>query len=531
MHLTSGLHRSVQQQPDAVAVVDRNVRRTFAELADRVSRAAGYLQGEGLGPGDHVAILCHNSVAYVEAILASLWGGFTFIPLNCRLSRDEIAFQLDECAPKVIVTDAAHERLTRSAVSISRSASIYLTDYASSKVPTRNWDEACTRGEHVGDVRMVAAALAAIVYTGGTTGRPKGVMLEAGNLMASALGTLATSGTPESHRFLQGVPLFHLAGLGSFLQQLQVGSTHFLLPPTDMAEIADVIENDRITMTTLVPTQIRRLVRHAQEHGQDLRSLRALVYGGAPIDAALLAEVLSLWTDLELSQRYGMTELGPVATILTPTDHRRPEKPALLRSAGRPARHVEVRVVEPGGNPVDTGEIGEVTVRSGGMMRGYFKQPAATAQTIKNGWLFTGDLGFLDHEGYLFVVDRAKDMIVSGGENVYSAEVEDALSTHPDVAASAIVGAPDDEWGERVHAVIVARPGRSITIENVRTHCQLTIASYKAPRTFELVDELPLSAAGKVLKQLLRQSIGAQQRRSPEQHTQNDAVVPIVPSE
>lgn len=504
MYITQGLHRSLQQHPDGLALRGPSGDRTFTELADRVARLASALAGLGLGPGDRVGILTANSPEFVETFLACCWGGFTAAPVNTRWSLKEMAYQVNDAGLGVVIADAAH---TGQARDLSDRCPVLrrLVTTGPALDGFGEYEKALASAEPAPDVRAAGDALVAILYTGGTTGEPKGVMISAGQLITSATGTLATAGTPQAHRFLHTSPLYHLASLAGVVQQVILGSSHFILGDFDTEAVAAIIERERITSTTLVPVMIQRLVAHARRTGADLSSLRLLGYGASPISEAVLRDLLDLLPGLDLCQRYGMTELGPVATVLTPDDHRDTARPHLLRSVGRAALHAEIRVVDPAGRHLPAGEIGEITVRGGNMMLGYWKKPEATAEALRGGWMHTGDLGYLDPDGYVYVVDRLKDMIVSGGENVYSAEVEQVLSLHPGVSACAVIGVPDPEWGERVHAVVVPVAGASLTAEEVREFCARSIARYKSPRTVDFTDDLPRSAVGKILKRTLRE--------------------------
>lgn len=504
MYITQGLHRSLQQHPDALAVRGPSGDRTFTGLADRVARLAGALAGLGLAPGDRVGILTANSPEFVETFLACCWGGFTAAPVNTKWSPAEMAYQVNDADIGVLVADPGH--LPRALELRDRCP--VLRELIATGPPAggaAGYEELLAAAAPVPDLRAGGDTLVAILYTGGTTGEPKGVMISAGQLLTSATGTLATAGTPQAHRFLHTSPLYHLAALAGVVQQVILGSSHFILGDFDTETVAAIIERERITSTTLVPVMIQRLAAHARRTGADLSSLRLIGYGASPVSESVLKDILDLLPGVALCQRYGMTELGPVATVLTPEDHRDAARPHLLRSAGRAALHTELRVVDPADRDVPAGEVGEIIARGGNMMLGYWKKPEATAEALRGGWMHTGDLGYLDSDGYLYVVDRLKDMIVSGGENVYSAEVEQVLGRHPDVAACAVIGVPDPEWGERVHAVVVLSPGASLTAGEVREFCARSVARYKAPRTVDFAADLPRSAVGKILKRTLRE--------------------------
>ena len=274
-----------------------------------------------------------------------------------------------------------------------------------------------------------------------------------------------------------------------------------IVPAFSSAEVLKAIAEHDITDALLVPTMIQMLVDDPAVGDYDLSSLLHLIYGASPISEALLERARKVFPAVGFTQAYGMTELSPVATLLTPADH---DDPALRRSAGRAAPHVEVRIVDPDGREVPRGEVGEVVVRGDNVMLGYWNRPDDTAAAVRDGWMHTGDGGRMDDNGYVFIVDRIKDMIITGGENVYSAEVENALAKHPAVAAVAVIGVPDPDWGERVHAVVVLLPGQNVTEEQLRAHCKTLIAGYKAPRSVDFVDAMPMSGAGKILKRELR---------------------------
>jgi acyl-CoA synthetase (AMP-forming)/AMP-acid ligase II len=295
--------------------------------------------------------------------------------------------------------------------------------------------------------------------------------------------------------------MFHLADGAAWVARNALGGTHVMVPAFTPAGVAHAIEEHRVTDVLLVPTMIQMLVDDPSTAGADLSSLRSLLYGASSISQAVLERAAARLPGAELTQAYGMTELSPVTTLLLPADH---GDDRLRRSAGRSAPHAEVRIVDDEDREVPRGTVGEIVARGGHVMAGYWNRPEETAAAVRDGWMHTGDGGYMDDGGYVFVVDRIKDMIVTGGENVYSAEVENALAAHPAVASCAVIGVPDDEWGERVHAVVVLAAGAATTAPALRFHVKERIAGYKAPRTVEFVDALPISGAGKILKRELR---------------------------
>jgi acyl-CoA synthetase (AMP-forming)/AMP-acid ligase II len=503
MKLTQSLHRNAQQDPGGVATVfgDRTV--TWAESLDRVARLAAGLRSLGVGAGDRVAILSLNSDRYHEYLLATWWAGAVVNPVNIRWSAVEIAYSLEDSGSNVLLVDDAYlpllAQLREAAPVVSTvvhcgegTTPEGLLSYAS--LLEHGTAEDAGRG---GD------DLAGIFYTGGTTGFPKGVMLSHANMVVSSLGSCAGGDfVVPGGALLHAAPMFHLADLACWAAQNLVGGSHVILPMFTPDGVVAAVERHRPTSALLVPTMLQLLVDAPAVKEADLSSLVKVLYGASPISEALLERIQRTLPHTALTQAYGMTELSPVATLLSPEAHL---DPVLRRSAGRAAPHAEVRIVDADGAEVPRGTVGEVVVRGGHVMLGYWEKPEETAAALVDGWMHTGDGGRMDDAGYVFIVDRIKDMIVSGGENVYSAEVENAVAQHPAVAACAVIGVPDQEWGERVHAVVVLQPGSALELADLREHIKGLIAGYKAPRSLEVVEALPVSAAGKVLKRELRQ--------------------------
>ena len=358
---------------------------------------------------------------------------------------------------------------------------------------------------------MKSDALGTISYTGGTTGRPKGVMLSHGNLLANAQHNLVATGHRPEDRFLHVPPMFHVAGTSNVFACTWVGTRQVLLPRFDPAAVLAAIERERITHMALVPTMLAMLLDAPEFAGADLSSLRNVQYAASPISPELQRRVLE-HLPCELAQFYGMTEAAPTVTHLTPQDHR--DAPGRLASMGAPVPGVQVEVRGVGGDPLPAGEIGELWIRGPNIMLGYWNRPDATAEALVDGWYRSGDIVRSDGDGYLFMVDRAKDMIISGGENVYSIEVESVLSEHPDVLEAAVFGIPDARWGEAVHAVVTVRPGAAPSAEALCEHARRRIAGFKVPRSIDVRGEpLPKSGAGKVLKAELRKPYWAGRER------------------
>jgi len=502
MYLTQGLHRAVQQQPDQLMTICGERERTFAEVADRVARLAGALRELKVRAGDRVAMLSLNSDRYSEYLLAVPWADAVLNPVNVRWSLAEIAYSLRDSDSRVLLVDDTFAPMLPALRAEVPDLAIVI-HAGDGAVPdgALGYEDLIAGAGPIADARRGGDELAGVFYTGGTTGFPKGVMLSHANLAMSWLGSAATGcmGTSGS-RTLHTAPMFHLADLAYWGATLLLGGTHVILPGFDPGTVLATIDGQRITDVLLVPTMIQLLVDHPSVTDYDLTSLTSVVYGASPITQAVLERAMKTFPNAGFTQAYGMTELSPVATILSPAEHEQGH----LRSAGRAAPHAEIRVVDPDGAQVPNGTVGEIICRGGHVMGGYWNKPEETQAALRDGWMHTGDGGYLDDQGFLYVVDRIKDMIITGGENVYSAEVENAVARHPAVAQCAVIGLPDPDWGERVHAVVVLHPGATVTLADLREHIKTLIAGYKAPRSLEIAEALPISGTGKVLKRELR---------------------------
>jgi acyl-CoA synthetase (AMP-forming)/AMP-acid ligase II len=503
MYLTQSLHRNLQQDPDRPATIYGDRVRTVRESVDRIARLASALVGLGVQRGDRVGILALNSDRYQEYFHAVPWMGAAINPVNIRWSPAEIAYSLVESDTRVLFVDDAFAPMIPALCERfpGLSAIIHCGD---GELPAGalGYETLVADAAPIEDTRTGGDGLLGVFYTGGTTGHPKGVMLSHDNVLSSSMGALASGHfVVPGGRLLHTAPLFHLAGIAAWTAGCLVGSTNVIVPMFDPAQVIRAIADHRITDALLVPTMIQMLVDDPGIADGDMSSLVHLIYGASSISEAVLERARRVFPKAGFTQAYGMTELSPCATLLTPKDH---DDPALRRSAGRAAPHVEVRIVDPDGEEVPRGETGEVVVRGDNVMLGYWNRQEDTAAAVRDGWMHTGDGGRMDGNGYVFIVDRIKDMIITGGENVYSTEVENAVASHPAVAACAVIGVPDQDWGERVHAVVVTLPGHHATTDDIRAHCKELIAGYKAPRTVEFVDALPMSGAGKILKRELR---------------------------
>lgn len=506
MYLTQGLHRSLQQNPDRMAISFRGRRRTFREFADRVARLAAALRGIGMTADDRVGMLALNSDRYLEYVMGVWWGGGVLNPVNVRWSAAEIAYSLNDCDTRILIVDDHFADMAREVCALARTTPILIHAGDGAAPPGMlSFDTLIANAVPMPDAGRGGADLACIMYTGGTTGFPKGVMQTHLNIWSSCIMRIAESAPLPDSAVLHAAPFFHVAGLGRALVQFFAGEAHVVIPAFDAGDVLRAIGEERVSDTLLVPTMIQAVLNHPDFVRTDLTSLKRLTYGASPIPETLLNRLIEALPGIQLAHSYGMTEACPSISANSPSNHDEAgRRSGLYRSIGRGLPGLMVKVVDSGGEEVPRGTVGEIVVRGPNVMAGYWKKPEETAQAVRDGWLHTGDGAYMDAQGYLYIVDRIKDMIVSGGENVYSAEVESVISRHPAVAACAVIGIPHDTWGEAVHAVVMCKPGATLAEDEIREHCRQVIAGYKCPKSVEFREQLPLSGAGKVLKREIR---------------------------
>ena len=465
------LERAARVHADRPAVIDDDGTRTYAELHERVRRIGGALPGLGLARGAFAGVLAANTAAQLELWFALPAYGRVIVSLNWRLAADELAFMVQDSGLRVLFVDDERAEL---GAELARRTGV--------RVIALGADIA---GEPADPPDLPGDTLAAISYTGGTTGRPKGVMLSHANLLANAHHFLYANALRETDRYLHAGPLFHVADSSMVFCITWAGGAHVMLERFTAERLVDAVMRHRVTVAVLVPTMIKLVLDH---HPAPLPSLRLVHYAAAPIEPALQDRMIAT-LGCDFVHGYGMTEASPGLTALLPHEHAGEHR----RSVGAPLPAVQIRIDD---------VTGEVLARGPNVMLGYWNQPDATREVLgADGWYRTGDAGYMK-EGRLYLLDRLKDMIITGGENVYSVEVERAIASFPGVDEVAVIGVPDDHWGERVHAVIV---GRDLDPDAIVAHCRERIGGYKTPRSIELRDEpLPKSGAGKVLKGQLR---------------------------
>ncbi|MBI1211765.1 MAG: long-chain-fatty-acid--CoA ligase [Alphaproteobacteria bacterium] len=505
MHLTQGLHRAVQTRGRETATIFGDRRRTWSELRDRVARLAAALVARGLKPGDRVGVISLNSDRFVEAYFATWWAGGVIMPSNTRWAVPEHNYALADSGTTILLLDRNFAKLLPELAAANEFRAVILLDDGEAPPGTESVDAIIASSQPMPDTCGNGNELAGLFYTGGTTGRSKGVMLSHDSLISNFLcasGMLPYSSEPI---FLHSPPMFHLADAAAVIGVTMRAGQHVVIPFFSPENVVKAIERHRCTDAVFVPTMFAMLRDYLAAHPADLTSMRHIRYGASPISETLLRDAMAMFPNAEFAQAYGQTELSPAATALEWRFHKERNGKSYLRSAGRAIFGIDVRIVDEEMRECPTGTVGEIAVRSPGNMLGYWNQPELTERTIVDGWVRTGDAGYMDEEGFVYLVDRVKDMIVSGGENVYSAEVENALASHPAVAECAVIGVPDDKWGERVHAIVRLKADARASETELIDHCKRAIAGYKCPRSVELrAEPLPLSGAGKILKTDLR---------------------------
>lgn len=485
--------RRARMTPDAVAVVGAGRSITYAQLYHRVARVCELLRGAGVGAGDRVAYLGPNHPAYLELLFASGAVGAVFVPVNFRSTAPEIDYVLGDSGARVLFHTAAYREVVgRLTVGI---ATICVDDGGG--LPVDDGD-----GAVVPDEPVDLADPCMIMYTSGTTGRPKGAVLTHANLTWNCLNVLVESDIRAHEVGLVSAPLFHAAALGMLcLPVLLKGGCVVLLEKFDTAAVFDAIETHRVTRMFGVPAMYDALAASERWDSADLSSVRELLCGGAPVPHNTIRRYLA--QGLTFVQGYGMTEAAPGVLFLDP-QHAQDK----VGSAGVPSFFTDVRVVGANGAQVPPGGRGEVLVSGPNVSPGYWGRPAESSEVLRDGWFHSGDVATVDEDGYVYIVDRMKDVIISGGENIYPAEVENVLTAHPAVAACAVIGVPDERWGEVGRAIVVPAPGHEPNPDALLTFVREELAGYKVPKSVVFVDELPTGGSGKIQKSAVRKLYG-----------------------
>ncbi len=509
-------HRNALRFPSKAAFITGTTTRTWLETDQRVSRLANALVQQGVRSGDRVAVLLSNCAEYFEIYFACARAGVIAVPLNYRLTGKELAQIVSHAEPALFLVGAEYLAQIEELKSlIPKLCPVWVLD---SNGP-EGMESFEGRVQAAGDIYKGVAGRdtdpCAIFYTSGTTGLPKGAMVSHMNLEQNGYNQMLADASRRDDINLVSTPIYHVGAVFMAVTYMMLGCTQVILPRFEPGLWLQILTQSRATVALLIPTMINSVLHHPDCNSADLSTLRLIFYGGGPMPPAVLERAMGR-LQCAFTQGYGLTETLE-ATFLTADDHilgGSPQQKKRLASAGREAVGAEVRIVNDAGMDLPVNEVGEILVRSRSVIAGYWKMPEETARTIRDAWFHTGDLGYLDEARYLFLVDRKKDMVVSGGVNIYTKEIEAVLYEHPAVMEAAIIGLPDDEWGEAVTAVIAKKPGQDVSSEQIIDHCRASLASYKKPRRVFFLPELPKNPSGKILKRELRTQL-AQSGKSP----------------
>ena len=513
MRVHDGARFYVRNQPDVVFGIEGDRTVTWGELGERIDRFTAALAACGVGHGDRFGYLSKNSIDMATMFIAAASCGAVPVPLNYRLAPAEWAYIINDAQCRLVLAQPAFVDALETVRDECAGVSTWVAITDGDDAPSRwiSQDRWLGRGGAVPPDRVTPDDILYQVYTSGTTGRPKGVMLSHRNVMTNVrqVVTVWTHRLAPGERVLVCAPMYHVSGALGAIAAAMFGTTSIIHADFNPAAVVDALSDGGVVNTTLVPVMIQACLAVPGAAERDYSRLRTISYGAAPISDGLMRHALDVFGEgCELVQGFGQTEASSCITMLTKADH---EKAAagrieLLSSVGKPLPGTEVRIVDPATDEeLPAGEVGEIVVRGPQVMQGYWNAPEQTAETLRGGWLHTGDAGCVDEEGYVYIRDRIKDMIVTGGSNVYSVEVEVVLADHPGIADVAVIGVPDPHWGETVTAVVVPRDGAHLTLDDVQAHCRARLGGYKIPRRLEVVDALPRNASGKVLKNVLRE--------------------------
>jgi acyl-CoA synthetase (AMP-forming)/AMP-acid ligase II len=513
--LPETLRKAAKFFPGKKAFVCGGKRWSYQEFSDRVARLAQHLRNSGIERNDHVAVLHPNCHTFLESYYGIARADAVSVPINHRLSPREIAFILRDSESKTLIVAPVFEKLVEAVRGeIHGVKEIIWTGEETITGDSRDvrYETLIEAGSPGGLPEPVAQDddIAQIYYTSGTTGRPKGVMLSHRNVCTHALGTIAELHLTDRDVWAHAAPLFHLADAWATWAITWVGGTHVLVREFSARAVMETFEKEGVTITNLIPTMLNLMVNHPEAGRFDYSRLRVLLSGGAPIAPEVVRKIVKTFR-CDYIQTYGMTETSPYLTLSILKDHLKnlpyDEQLRFKSKTGREFIGVELKVVDERGTEVrrDEREVGEIVVRGDTVTGGYWKLDEETRTSIQDGWLHTGDMAVMDEEGYVTIVDRKKDMILTGGENVYSTEVENVLYGHPAILECAVVGVPDPTWGEAVKAIVVLKPGCQTTGDEIVRFCKGRIAHYKAPKSIDFVETLPRTGSGKIHKKALRE--------------------------
>ena len=516
MNTTDFLNIATSICPDKVAIIFEGKRYTFSQLNERVNRLANALSNLGVSKGDRVAMLQVNCNQCVEVYFATTKIGAIYVPLNFRVKGDELTYMLNSSETNTLFVGGRYINLVNSirpnltsvhhyiSIDSKHDGMLYYEDMLSSspaeEIVTEITDDDTT----------------ILMYTAGTTGLPKGVMLSHNSFALYVLENVTPADPELEEKNILTVPLYHVAGIQAMMAAIYGGRTLIMEQQFEAKEWMELVEKEKANRAMMVPTMLKQLMDHPDFNKHDLSSLQVITYGAAPMPLEVIKRALEVFPGVSFINAFGQTETASTITTLSPEDHiirgseeEREKKLKRLSSIGKPMPDVEMKVVDEEGRELSPGEVGEIMARGPRVMTGYWRDEEKTAKTIdKEGWVHTDDIGYMDEDGYFFLAGRATDMIIRGGENIAPEEVEAVLHSHPKIEEAAVIGVPDEEWGEQPRAVIVIKKGETATPEEIMEYCRAKMASFKRPRSIVFVDELPRNPMGKVLKRVLREQYG-----------------------
>jgi len=504
MYLTQTLRRSAQRRKNDTVLICGEKSLSWSAFEDRCSRLAAGLVAEGLQANDRVAMLSHNCAEYFEYSFAVPWAGGAIVPLNNRLGSDELNYILADSGARILIADSHFKSVIDGF--LEQAPNLERVIYFDPENSNSDYEALIKQHQPLEDQQRGYEDVAGILYTSGTTGRPKGAVLSHRNLIANSMGSSLNFGFNEDTVYLHAAPLFHSSGASRVYSMIAAGTTNIILPTFDVSSLLAAIQQHRVTSLLLVPTMINRLVHHEDLHKYDLSSLVNIGYGASPMPQTVLKKALKELPNVAFCQAYGMTELSPAATFLEARYHVLEGPDAgRLASCGQAVFNADIRIVDEHGKTLPNGEVGEIIVKGPMVMQGYWNNPQATSEAIQDGWMHTGDAAYRDDSGFFFMVDRIKDLVISGGENISSVEVENCIYQLEAVSECAVFGIPHVDWIESVHVEVVIKPNHHITEAEVIAHCKSQMTSFKCPRSVVIREQpLPVSGAGKIMKNELR---------------------------
>ena len=512
MNTTEFLTISSLIVPEREAMIFEDKRITYAQLQDRVNRLANALGDMGVGEGDRVAMLQVNCNEQIEAYFAAAKLDAVYVPMNFRARTDEIVYMLNDSGPKALFVGERYIDMIRECADQLETVEHFIVLEGSSDgwpsydalIESASAEERYPTGDE--------DDLTILVFTAGTTGSPKGVMLTHDSFSSYILSNVTPADPEVEDRNILTVPLYHIAGIQAVMAAIYGGRTLIIQRQFEAEQWMMLVEKEKANRAMMVPTMLKMLIDHPEFDKHDLSSLEVVTYGAAPMPVEVIKRAIKKLPGTYFINAFGQTETAATITMLPPEDHilegseeEIEIKLKRLSSIGKPLDDIEVRIIDEDGNFVRDGEVGEIAARGSRLMKGYWHQESATAETIRGGWLFTGDLGYMDDDGYIFLAGRAKDFIKRGGEMISPEEVEQVLHSHPAIDEAAIIGVPDDDWGERVRAIVVLKNGESAVEAEIMEFCRQRLSSFKKPESVVFCDELPRNPLGKVLKRVLRE--------------------------